>query len=139
MEGKVFWTRKQKRQKKGEKIMFKRLSREKKREYIAFILCVIVCFTFFMMPHVVYADTNPGLDDIKAQMALLQELMAALVSSVGSVVLMWSIFKMGMAMQAGGNSGMEAQSFGAIGGGIFMVAAPQLVLIFTSQPTTPAS
>ena len=66
--------------------MFKRLSREKKREYIAFILCVIVCFTFFMLPHVVYADTNPGLDDIKAQMALLQELMAALVSSVGSVV-----------------------------------------------------
>lgn len=111
--------------------MMKKLSKEKKREYIAFLLCVMVCFTFFMMPHVVYAS-NKGLEDIKAQMALLQELMAALVSSVGSVVLMWSIFKMGMAMQAGGNSGMEAQSFASIGGGIFMVAAPQLVLIFTS-------
>ena len=117
--------------------MFKRLTKAKKREYIAFVLCVMICFTFFMVPHVIYADT--GLDEIKAQMALLQELMAALVSSVGSVVLMWSIFKMGMAMQAGGNSGMEAQSFASIGGGIFMVAAPQLVLIFTAQPTPPAS
>lgn len=111
--------------------MMKRLSKEKKREYIAFLLCAMVCFTFLMMPHAVYA-ANQGLEDIKAQMTLLQELMAALVSSVGSVVLMWSIFKMGMAMQAGGNSGMEAQSFASIGGGIFMVAAPQLVLIFTS-------
>ncbi|MGN1155735.1 MAG: hypothetical protein ACI4TK_06125 [Agathobacter sp.] len=118
--------------------MFKNLSKEKKRECLAFIMCVMVCFVFFMMPNVVYAD-NQGLNDIKAQMALFQELMAALVSSVGAVVLMWSIFKLGMAMQAGGNSGMEAQSFGAIGGGIFMVAAPQLVLIFTAQSTTPAS
>ena len=117
--------------------MFKRISKSKKREFFALVLSVMICFIFFSVPHVVYA--NQGLEDIKAQMSLLQELMAALVSSVGSVVLMWSIFKMGMAMQSGGNSGMEAQSFGAIGGGIFMVAAPQLVLIFTSQPTTPPS
>lgn len=117
--------------------MFKKLSSAKKRELFAFVLSVMICFIFFSAPHVIYA--NQGLEDIKAQMSLLQELMAALVSSVGSVVLMWSIFKMGMAMQAGGNSGMEAQSFASIGGGIFMVAAPQLVLIFTSQPTTPAS
>ena len=119
--------------------MFKNLSKEKKRECLAFLMCVMVCFVCFMLPNVVYADDPQGIKDIKAQMALFQELMAALVSSVGAVILMWSIFKLGMAMQAGGNSGMEAQSFGAIGGGIFMVAAPQLVLIFTSQPTTPAS
>lgn len=112
--------------------MMKGLGKEKKRKRIALLLSFMVCFLFCIMPNVVYAGTQ-GLADIKAQMSLLQELMAALVSSVGAVVLMWSIFKMGMAMQSGGNSGMEAQSFASIGGGIFMVAAPQLVLIFTAS------
>lgn len=115
--------------------MFKCLSKKKRREFFAFVLCVLVCYIFMISPTLIYA--NEGLKQLNDQLSLFKELVASLVSAVGAVVLMWSIFKMGMAMQAGGNSGMEAQSIGAIGGGILMMAAPQLILIF-SAPTTSA-
>lgn len=113
--------------------MFKKLTQKQKRDFVAFVACTMVCYLFFISPMTIYAS-NEGLQQLNSQLSLFKELVASLVSAVGAVVLMWSIFKMGMAMQAGGNSGMEAQSIGAIGGGILMMAAPQLILIF-STPT----
>ena len=109
--------------------------RKNSRRFLSIMLCAVMYSAFLLSPMNVYAGTE-GLQKLNEQLSLFKELVAALVSSVGAVVLMWSIFKMGMAMQAGGNGSMEAQSIASIGGGILMMAAPQLILIFSSSPVS---
>lgn len=109
--------------------MLKKFLKARKKELMCIGMWALFLSVWVLLPVNVYA--NDALDELKTQMGTLKELLAAAVSTIGSCVLMWSISKMGLAMQSGGNSGMEAQSFGAIAGGIVMVAAPQLVLLFT--------
>lgn len=110
--------------------MIKKMSREQKRNILAFVLCTLLCCIFMLEPVRIYA--SDGMDELNEQLSLFKELIASLISVVGSVVFMWSIFKMGLAMQHGGNAGMEAQGLSSMGGGILMIAAPQLVLLFTA-------
>ena len=117
----------------GEDKMRKYLYDNRKKLF-QIICCTFLCYLMIMTPLRVLADDGAGLQQLQEELNLFKELVASLVSAIGSVVLMWAVFKMGMAMQSGGNGGMEAQSLGAIGGGVLMIAAPQLVLIFTSSP-----
>lgn len=104
----------------------------KKREKMYFALfSIAVCMIFLMNPVVVLASQN-ALNAVKEEISLFGEIVAAVISGIGSVITMWAFMKMGMAMQNGGQGGMEAQSFNAIIGGLVVILAPQLVLIFTS-------
>ena len=97
-------------------------------------------FAMFMMAVCVLSILNPtialagdqALQNVKSEIGLFTELLAAVVSGIGSAVTIWALMKMGMAMQSGGQGGMEAQTFNAIIGGIVIILAPQLVVIFTS-------
>lgn len=53
-------------------------------------------------------------------------LVAGIMSSVGSIVLLWGCSEMGLAMQSSEGS-MQARSFGKIAGGLVMMLAPQIV------------
>ena len=52
--------------------------------------------------------------------------MAAFVSSVGAIIVLWMLFEMGMAVQSQEGT-MQANGIKKVGGGLVMVLAPQLI------------
>ena len=104
---------------------------EKKQKVCAALLLVAICMLVLINPVTALANQE-ALNAVKSEINLFVELLAAVISGVGAAVTMWAFSKMGMAMQHGAQGGMEAQSFNAIIGGIIIILAPQLVVIFTS-------
>lgn len=59
----------------------------------------------------------------------LMDVVTALVSAIGAIVLLWGFFEWGISMQS--RDGTEqSNAFKRIGGGLVMVLAPQLINIF---------
>ena len=54
------------------------------------------------------------------------DIMAAFVSSVGSIIVLWMVFEMGIAVQSQEGT-MQANGIKKVGGGLVMVLAPQLI------------
>ncbi len=69
-------------------------------------------------------------DTITAGIRNLQNIVAAFVSAVGTIVVLWGIFEWGNAMQSQDGM-MQAQAFKRIGGGIVMTMGPQLLPLIT--------
>lgn len=67
-----------------------------------------------------------GTGTITAGIKNLQNIVAAFVSAVGSVIVLWGIFEWGNAMQSQDGM-MQSQAFKRIGGGIIMTMGPQLL------------
>lgn len=93
---------------------------------------MLAFFVVCTLEPTVFLASNQALIDVKQDINLFNELLAAIISGIGAAVTMWAFMKMGMAMQHGSQGGMEAQSFNAIIGGIVIILAPQLLLIFTT-------
>lgn len=53
-------------------------------------------------------------------------ILAALVSSIGAIILLWAFFEVGVSMQSQEGT-MQAMGFKRVGGGLVMTLAPQLV------------
>lgn len=61
----------------------------------------------------------------------LLDIVKSLVSSIGTIVLLWGFFEWGTSMQSQ-DGVMQSSAFKRIGGGLVMVLAPQLISVFIS-------
>lgn len=96
---------------------------------IAFALIGLIVFVTIYYPQV-YAfaadEAAAGADLVKNSVGRVYDILAAFVSSVGSIITLWMIFEMGVAVQSQEGT-MQANGIKKVGGGLIMVLAPQLL------------
>ena len=81
-------------------------------------------------PLIIYAAEDPsGSAQITDSFNQLLNIVKALVSSIGAIVLLWGFFEWGTSMQSQ-DGVMQSSAFKRIGGGLIMVIAPQLISAF---------
>ena len=76
----------------------------------------------------VFADGD-GASVIQSGFATLLDIVKALVSAIGTIVLLWGLFEWGTSLQSP-NGAEQSSAFKRIGGGIVMILAPQLISLF---------
>ena len=74
-----------------------------------------------------------GADVISQGFDGLLSIVTALISSIGTIILLWGLFEWGLSLQ-GQDGFTQSTAFKRIGGGIVMILAPQLLNIFLIQP-----
>ena len=93
-------------------------------------MAVIGLFVFVVMyyPQVsaLAADAGEGAALVSNTVGKVYDIMAAFVSSVGAIIVLWMLFEMGMAVQSQEGT-MQANGIKKVGGGLVMVLAPQLI------------
>lgn len=70
-----------------------------------------------------------GAGAVTAKFNILKEIVATVVSSIGTIVTLWGLFEFGNSMQTQ-EGGAQSQAMKRISGGLIMVIAPQLLLLF---------
>ena len=96
---------------------------------LAFLLAGSVQTTAYAGTSSKKTEAASGSGDIDTKFNKLTDLVASIVSSVGTIITLWGISEFGMALQ--GNDGMmQAHSFRRMGGGFVMVMAPQILSQF---------
>lgn len=70
-----------------------------------------------------------GAETVTSGFNTLFDIVSALVSSIGSIILLWGFFEWGTALQSQ-DGVMQSNAFKRIGGGLIMVLAPQLITAF---------
>ena len=71
---------------------------------------------------------SDGAQAITAKFNIAKELMAAVITSIGVMVILWGIFQLGSSMQSQEGS-LRTQALERIGGGLLMTLAPQLLVV----------
>ena len=93
-------------------------------------MAVIGLFVFIVMYYpqtaVFAADASEGAQLVSNSIGKVYDMMAAFVSSVGSIIVLWLLFEMGLAVQSQEGT-MQANGIKKVGGGLVMVLAPQLI------------
>ena len=93
-------------------------------------MAVIGLFVFIVMYYpqtaVFAADASEGAQLVSNSIGKMYDMMAAFVSSVGSIIVLWMLFEMGLAVQSQEGT-MQANGIKKVGGGLVMVLAPQLI------------
>lgn len=74
---------------------------------------------------------NAGAQAVNQSMGNFQAMIVALVSSFGSIILLWGVFEFGTAIQSP-NGTEQAQGFKRILGGLIMTIAPSIVAGLTA-------
>lgn len=74
---------------------------------------------------------NAGATVVTNSLNSFYSIVAAFVSAVGAIILLWGVFEWGTSMQANDGS-MQANAFKRIGGGLVMILAPQIIAGFIS-------
>lgn len=72
-----------------------------------------------------------GATVIENGFATLLDIVKALVSAIGTIVLLWGLFEWGTSLQSP-NGAEQSSAFKRIGGGLVMILAPQLIGLFIS-------
>lgn len=95
--------------------------------------CFAMMGTLFMIsPEIAYAaGKSSGASAVTNSFSSLTDIVTALVSSIGTIVLLWGFFEWGTSMQST-DGVMQSSAFKRIGGGLIMVLAPQLISAFVS-------
>lgn len=70
-----------------------------------------------------------GADIVKNGFSVLTEIVKAVISSIGMLVVLWGIFEWGIALQSQDGT-QQSMAFKRIGGGLVMLLAPQLIGLF---------
>lgn len=70
-----------------------------------------------------------GAEAVTAKFNILKDIVATVVSSIGTIVTLWGLFEFGNSMQTQ-EGGAQSQAMRRVGGGLVMVIAPQLLLLF---------
>ena len=96
----------------------------------AFALIGLVVFVTIYYPQV-YAFAADEAAAVKNSVGRVYDILAAFVSSVGSIITLWMIFEMGVAVQSQEGT-MQANGIKKVGGGLIMVLAPQLLSALTA-------
>ena len=93
-------------------------------------MAVIGLFVFVVIyyPQVsaLAAEACEGAALVSNTVGKVYDIMAAFVSSVGSIIVLWMVFEMGIAVQSQEGT-MQANGIKKVGGGLVMVLAPQLI------------
>ncbi|MBO5259513.1 MAG: hypothetical protein J6B26_03900 [Agathobacter sp.] len=108
-----------------------------KRENL-YTLATLVLMVVFVTgcPDFVFArEDNTGLSNVTANFTNLQNIVAAVVSSMGSIITLWGISEWGLSLQGGNGGMMEAQGFKRIMGGIVMILGTNILAILTTSST----
>lgn len=101
--------------------------KSRKAARIATTLAICLLFVaMFAMPVMADAESiiNNGFDN-------LMSIVEAIITAIGTILLLWGLFEWGTAMQSP-DGVQQSNAFKRIGGGIVMILAPQLVSLFTS-------
>lgn len=99
----------------------------KKAERIMVLGVLFSAMLFF--PSNVFASS--GAETVTNGFNNLMDIVKALISSIGAIVLLWGFFEWGTSMQSQ-DGVMQSTAFKRIGGGLIMVLAPQLISAFVS-------
>ena len=98
--------------------------RRRVKRMAALILTTAAMISMDLMPVL----SSSGSQAITAKFDIAKELMAAVVTSIGVMVILWGIFQLGSSMQSQEGS-MRTQALERIGGGLIMTLAPQLLVV----------
>ena len=100
------------------------------------IMAIAFVFIFGLIPPDVAfatgaegATTGAAGGTITSGFTNLLDIVKSLVSSIGTIVLLWGFFEWGTSMQSQ-DGVMQSSAFKRIGGGLVMVLAPQLISVF---------
>ena len=63
----------------------------------------------------------------------LLDIVTALISAIGTIILLWGFFEWGISLQSQ-DGVMQSAAFKRIGGGLVMILAPQLISVFITSP-----
>lgn len=99
------------------------------RKIIVMAVIVLSVFVMIYYPQMaVFAADEPvtGAQLVSNSVGKVYDILAAFVSSVGSIIVLWMLFEMGMAVQSQEGT-MQANGIKRVGGGLIMVLAPQLI------------
>jgi hypothetical protein len=102
------------------------------------LVCYAAILVMTLLQVVLYAV--PGEEDTAATGAAvitqgfagLLDIVTAMVSAIGTIILLWGFFEWGLSWQ-GQDGYTQSSSFKRISGGIVMILAPQLINIFLTQ------
>lgn len=92
------------------------------------VIIAAVMMTMFTVP--TFAS-SAGATVIENGFATLLDIVKALVSAIGTIVLLWGLFEWGTSLQSP-NGAEQSSAFKRIGGGLVMILAPQLIGLFIS-------
>lgn len=99
------------------------------RKIIVMAVIGLSVFVIIYYPQMaVFAADDPvtGAQLVSNSVGKVYDILAAFVSSVGSIIVLWMLFEMGMAVQSQEGT-MQANGIKRVGGGLIMVLAPQLI------------
>lgn len=116
--------------------MIKKLN--KKQAMTLITLSLLLSFTILLHTNcTVYAagEAATGEAVIKAGFNTIYGLVAAIVSSIGSLFLLWGVFEWAQAMNVQ-DGGAQSMAFKRIAGGLVAVITPQLIPVITASVGT---
>lgn len=112
------------------KNIFNNIKKNLTPEKVERIMVMGVLFgAMLIFPSNVFASS--GADTVTNGFKSLMDIVKALISSIGAIVLLWGFFEWGTSMQSQ-DGVMQSTAFKRIGGGLIMVLAPQLISAFVS-------
>ena len=110
----------------------KTIDGHQRKKIETFVAVAAFCTVMVFFPQLALADEEvaaSGASVVTTNFGILTDIMIALVSSIGEIVLLWGFLELGTSMQSQEGS-MQAGAFKRVGGGIMMVLAPQLLAAF---------
>lgn len=97
-----------------------------------FMTIAAFCTVMVFFPQLAFAEESAaasGAEVVTTNFNIFTEIVKALVSSIGEIILLWGFLELGTSMQSQEGS-MQAGAFKRVGGGIVMVLGPQLLAAF---------
>ena len=102
---------------------------ETQRKALQFLMiAAFVSIFIFVTQLTVFAEegATDGAAIVTGAFNNLTAIITAIVSSIGSIILLWALFEIGVSMQSQEGT-MQAMGFKRVGGGLVITLAPQLV------------
>ena len=106
---------------------------ETQKKAVQFLILAALGSVIIFVPQLrVLADdgAQDGAAIVTGAFSNLTSIITAILSSIGSIILLWAFFEVGVSMQSQEGT-MQAMGFKRVGGGLVMTLAPQLVNVIT--------
>ena len=117
---------------KGLSMKKSKLSKETIKRIQAFLIIAVMATLVIFCPQItaLAEGETDGAAIVTSSFSNLTAIFTAMVSSVGSIILMWAFFEVGVSLSSSEGT-MQAMGFKRVGGGLIMTIAPQLVNAIT--------
>lgn len=104
-----------------------------KKENVKKIMFFVMCALVLMQPEYFYAS-QAGLNTVTGLMNNLYQLVATFFSGIGMTVALLAVGEIGASWMGAGHGGnAQFEAFKRMGGAIFYICAPQIVVLFAIQ------